>query len=197
MSNKNWIVKAFHTGGPYQKDADKLQASAEKFDIPIDIEVIESQGNWNLNTHYKPRSILEAMNKYGVSTNIWHIDVDAWFMQYPVLFDSDPDYDIGAFYWGTGGTWCSGTVFCRNISLVRDLLYDWRADLVRDEMQHGDQVALGKLLEKVKPPLRVGRIPAGYIQGLAPNLEEGEGVVAHRGARKYYVGTKIYTEPKG
>ncbi len=202
MSDKNWIVKAFHTGGPYQKDADKLRASAVEFDIPIDIEVIESQGNWNLNTHYKPMSILEAMNKHGVSKNIWHVDIDTWFLQYPSMFDEDNDWDIAAFYFSSRKTWCSGTVFCRNTYPVRELLYDWRTELVSDEKQHGDQVALGELLDQASQvkylrPLKIGKIPAGYLQGLSKNLKEGEGVIAHDGARKRYVGTAIYTEPKG
>jgi len=193
MSGKNWIVKAFHTGGPYQKDADKLLVSAEKFDIPIDIEVIKSTGSWNSNTHHKPLSIMNAMLEHKCK-NIIHIDVDTWFMQYPEYFDTF-DSDLGAFYWGGGGTWCSGTVIVRNCNAMIDFMTAWDAALRESPKQHGDQVAMGKLIV-ASTELDIVKIPAGYINGLAPNLKEGEGVIAHDGARKRYVGTKIYSDPK-
>ena len=193
MSEKNWIVKAFHTGGPYQKDADKLQASADKFGIPIDIEVIESRGSWNSNTHYKPLSIMNAMLEHK-RKNIIHIDVDAWFLQYPTFFDMF-DSDLGAFYWGGGGTWCSGTVIVRNCNYMIDFMAKWDNILRKNPKQHGDQVAMGKVIV-ASTELDIVKIPAGYIQGLAPNLKKGEGVIAHDGARKRYVGTRIYTDPK-
>jgi len=193
MSGKNWIVKAFHTGGPYQIYADKLLASARKFDVPIDIEIIKSTGSWNSNTHYKPLSILNAMLDHK-RKNIIYIDVDAWFMQYPVLFDTF-DSDLGAFYWGNGGTWCSGTVIVRNCNYMIDFMTEWDEALRANPKQHGDQVAMGKLII-ASTELDIVKIPAGYIQGLAPNLKPGEGVIAHDGARKHIVGTRIYTDPK-
>jgi len=194
MSNKTWIVKAFHTGGPYQKDADKLQVSAKKFDIPIDIEVIRSFGSWNQNTHYKPQSILNAMKKYP-SKNIWHVDADSWFMRYPALFDMPIDYPIGAFYFGTWKTWCSGTVYFENSDVSKQVLLEWIDELAKDLKQRGDQVAMGRVFDRLENII-VGEIPAGYIQGLSPHLSKDEGVIAHDGARKRYVGTRIYTEPK-
>lgn len=195
MSEINWIVKAFHTGGPYEKDAAKLAASAKKFGIPLDIEVIESRGSWNANTHYKPTSILFAMREHS-DKNIWHVDIDSWFMQYPALFDEDNNWDVAAFYWGNKKTWCSGTVFCRNKPVVHEFLHNWIAELHDHPKQHGDQVAMGKTLDGLDNLLRVGEIPAGYLQGLSPHVTKGEGVVAHDGARKRYVGTKIYSDPK-
>jgi hypothetical protein len=195
MTEKSWIVKAFHTGGPYEKDAKKLRASAEKFGIPLDIEIIKSCGSWNANTHYKPQSILNAMEKHPTK-NIWHLDIDAWFMQYPELFDSALDCHIAAFYHGNKKTWCSGTVYCSNIDAVRKFLIDWQKELLKNPKQHGDQCAMGRILDSVKPPLRVGEIPAAYVQGLSIYVKKGEGVIAHDGARKRYVGTKIYTDPK-
>ena len=191
--SKPWIVKAFHTGGPYSKDATKLRDSAERFDVPIDIEVIQSCGSWNANTHYKAQSVLRAMADHPDKQYIIHVDVDAWFMQYPALFD-DLDCDLGAFYWGGGGTWCSGTIIIRNTSAVKALIKEWKAALRINPRQHGDQVALGRLLDK--SDLNILRIPAGYIQGLSYIVPEGEGVIAHDGARKRYVGTRIFTDPK-
>lgn len=200
MSEKNWIVKAFHTGGPYQKDADKLKASAKKFDIPIDIELIKSRGCWNANTHYKPRSIIEAMLNHPHINYIIHMDVDTWFMQYPTLFD-ELDCDIGVYYWNNLKTWCSGTVIARNCSATVKFLEAWEAALRTNPRQHGDQVAMGRLLEGpaslvTSLKLNMVKIPAGYLQGLAPNVREGEGVIAHDGARKRYIGTDIYSDPK-
>ena len=192
---KSWIVKAFHTGGPYEKDAEKLRVSAEKFGVPLDIEVIKSLGSWNVNTHYKPQSILNALRAHP-RKNVWHVDVDAWFMQYPELFDSMLDYHIGAFYHSKKKTWCSGTVYCCNIGVVEKVLVDWQKELLKDPRQHGDQAAMGRVLDCVKEPLRVGEIPPGYIQGLSIYVKKGEGVIAHDGARKRYVGTKIYSDPK-
>ena len=193
MSIKNWIVKAFHTEGPYQKDADKLQASADKFGIPIDIEMIVSKGSWNSNTHYKPLSIMNAMLEHK-RKNIIHVDVDAWFMQYPTLFDTF-DSDLGAFYWGGGGTWCSGTVIVRNCNTMIDFMIEWNELLKQAPKQHGDQVAMGKLIA-ASTKLDIVTIPAGYLQGLSKHLKPGEGVIAHDGARKRYVGNAIYTDPK-
>lgn len=187
--SKDWIVKAFHTGGPYAKDAAKLHVSAEKFGIPLDIEIIDSLGTWNRNTHYKPRSILNAMEAYP-DKNIIHIDIDAWFMQYPSLFDAF-DFDLGAFYWGNGKTWCSGTIIARNCERVKAFIIQWETALIEDPHQRGDQVALGKLIRDAKG-INIGEIPPGYIQGLAPTLKKGEGVIAHDGARKRYIGTRIY-----
>jgi len=195
MSDKNWIVKAFHTGGPYQKDADKLQASCEKFGIPIDIEVIRSRGSWNSNTHHKPQSILNAMLEHQDIDYIIHVDVDSWFMQYPALFDT-LDCDIGAFYFGTRKTWCSGIVIVRNSIKASVIIKWWIRDLRANPKQHGDQVALGNLLNKNGRDLDIQKIPAGYLQGLSKHIPEGEGVIAHDGARKRYVGTKIFTDPK-
>ena len=196
---KNWIVKAFHTGGPYQKDADNLQASAKKFGIPIDIEVIESRGNWNLNTHYKPRSILNAMEKHD-ATHIIHIDADTWFMQYPALFD-ELNCDIGAFYYGNWKTWCSGTVVVRNCGNMLTFLHAWEHKLKTKPTPRGDQTAMGELLEGPDSMveflgLNVVRIPAGYLQGLAPKVIKGEGVIAHVGGRKRYAKDGIAAEPR-
>jgi hypothetical protein len=194
MTECNWIVKAFHTGGPYTKDAVKLRASAERFGIPINIEAIKSRGSWNLNTHYKPLSILAAMDKHLGREYIIHVDADAWFMQYPTLFD-DLDCDIGLFYWKNGKTWCSGTVIVKNCKAMKDFMNEWDAALRKDPKQRGDQVALGRLID-ASSNLNIVNIPPGYIQGLAPGLKKGEGVIAHDGARKRYVGTRIYTNPK-
>jgi len=125
---------------------------------------------------------------------IIHIDVDAWFMQYPALFD-DFDYDLGAFYWGNGGTWCSGTLLIRNSEAVVIFLKRWVAALRGNPKQHGDQVALGRLLDG-NHGLNIGRIPPGYLQGLSSRVAPGEGVIAHDGARKRYVQNRIFSDPK-
>lgn len=195
MSDKNWIVKAFHTGGPYEKDADKLKASADKLGIPIDIEIIKSRGSWNANTHYKPQSIIEAMLSHPNIDYIIHVDADAWFMQYPALFDK-LDCDISVFYWGTGMTWCSGTVVVRNSIKMSTFMKLWDRDLRANPKQHGDQAALGNLLNKNGIALNIQKLPAGYLQGLAPNVKKGMGVIAHDGARKRHAKDGIYSEPK-
>jgi len=80
-------------------------------------------------------------------------------------------------------------------------LQAWDAALRVDPKQRGDQVAMGKLLEgpgSLAAPLKLNvvKIPAGYLQGLSKHVPRAEGVIAHDGARKRHVGTKIYTEPK-
>ena len=191
---KNWIVKAFHTGGPYENDAAKLVASAEKFDIPIDIEVVKSRGSWNANTHYKPQSVLNAMNKHQ-GKSIVHIDVDAWFLQYPELFDK-LDCDFAAYWWRDGTILCSGTLWFKNSLPMIGLVQTWDGALKQTPDQHGDQVALGKILGDRLDQYSIEKLPPGYLQALAPNIIKGEGVIAHDGARKRYVGTAIYTDPK-
>lgn len=109
-----------------------LAKSISKFDMQSEIRAIDSLGNWDKNTHYKPGFIREMLDKYP-DQSIVYIDVDAEFLQYPKLFD-ELHCDIAVHLLDhkqyrrirTPPEILSGTIYFGNTERARDIITLWK-----------------------------------------------------------------------
>ena len=127
-----YVVVGYYTqDGIYDVAADKLIKSLDQFKVPHCILPIESKGNWLKNTSYKPTFILNMMDKFP-DKSIVYVDVDAEFLQYPVLFDT-LDCDVGAHELDhsqfrrsrNASELLSGTLFFSNSQTSRCIVEAW------------------------------------------------------------------------
>lgn len=83
----NFLITAYHTTDKiYTEQALLLKRSLEQFNIPYHIRSIDTLGNWQKNTQYKPTFLLEMIEQFPDHC-IVYVDSDAEFKAYPVLFD--------------------------------------------------------------------------------------------------------------
>jgi len=91
----SYIVVAYYTDDQiYRAHAQRLLCSCTGLGIPADVVCVDSLGNWDRNTHYKPTFIRRMMDKYS-DKNIVYTDADSEFLRYPQLFDT-LDCNVGA-----------------------------------------------------------------------------------------------------
>lgn len=83
----NFLITAYYTTDKiYTEQALHLKHSLEQFNIPYHIKSINTFGNWQRNTQYKPTFLLEMLEQFPEQC-IVYVDSDAEFKAYPVLFD--------------------------------------------------------------------------------------------------------------
>lgn len=103
------VVCAYYTtGSQYEREARGFRESAEAIGVPIRITAVESRGDWQANTSYKP-AFVKSMRKRFAGQAIVYNDVDAFILRRPSLFESI-DCDVAAVMFA-GHTLLSGTVY--------------------------------------------------------------------------------------
>lgn len=125
------IVAYYTKNTLYEKHAQVLKESLEKFNIPHYIHPIDSLGSWQKNTQYKPVFLLEMLDRFPY-TDVVYVDCDAVFQSYPVLFDT-LDCTIGVhmldhskyLHRTKQPELLSGTIFLKNSIASRLLLGKW------------------------------------------------------------------------
>lgn len=120
------IIAYFTKDTQYQILSEELRASCNKFNLNIYLESIPNLNSWELATHYKARFIKDCLNRF-TDTNLVYIDVDAKFMEYPVLFDSincDIGYRTENFKWRANEA-LSGTIYLKNTPKVLSFMNTW------------------------------------------------------------------------
>ena len=177
-----FIVIAYATrGNLYEKLSDDLKKSCKDHNIPFHLELIDSLGSWELNTHWKSRFIKKSMEKLDYPHFIY-VDADATFRSYPFLFDSstcDISYRIENFPWRRNEP-LSGTIFFKKTPKILDMLDKWtelndKTPAQRMVPTTWEQFNLHKALEEFSL-IAFENLPAEYCyvdrhsQRLYPNL---------------------------
>jgi hypothetical protein len=120
-------IIAYCTNDPYYLGlSKKFVESCNNFNLPYHLDIIESLGDWCLNTHWKAKFIYNCMNSID-SEYLLYVDVDAIFRKYPILLDSincDIAYRTENFRWRSDEA-LSGTVFFKNNNNVKNLVSRW------------------------------------------------------------------------
>lgn len=120
-------IIAYCTNDPYYLGLSKsFVKSCENFNLPYHLDIIESLGDWCLNTHWKAKFIYKCMNTID-SEYLLYVDVDAVFKAYPQIFetlDCDIAYRTENFRWRADEA-LSGTVYFRNNEKVKRMVDRW------------------------------------------------------------------------
>ena len=122
-----FIVIAYSTKNDYYEELSiNLRRSCESNNIPIYLELIDSKGSWETNTHYKAEFIKKCLSELDYN-NFVYVDVDAIFLSYPTLFDNidcDISFRLENFKWRKNEP-LSGTIYLKKSAPVMDFLNDW------------------------------------------------------------------------
>ncbi len=176
------IIVSFYTeNSSYETEARRLMQSLHLFGLEYDIQPLKNKGNWKLNTDYKPKYILEMMNKHKGRDIVW-LDADSGVLKYPELF-VNANYDIGyvKVNWsnysrpGKSQETLSGTLFIKNNTKMIDLVKDW-IDKLKKNPKSVDQVALRQVLPNHKK-VKVKLLPDTYCQIFDTMSSAGDPVI--------------------
>ena len=154
-------VVAFHTGGPYQEEADRLIKSLEWHDIDYHVQKIDiPTADWDVATSIKPIFLLEMRERF--KGNILYVDVDAVFHQNPSEYFDSLDCDFAA-HWFQGPNFgrdfsrnddwfLSGTMMFADTEPARELLRTWceanEKKQAAGDYEGGGQTNLRDILDK-------------------------------------------------
>jgi len=95
---------------------------------------IQHLGSWQENTRYKPKFILEMLNKYP-EYSVVYTDADSEFLKYPMLFNllEEKQIDIAAYLLDHSKykrqkppELLSGTIFFGNTAKSHQIVEQWR-----------------------------------------------------------------------
>ena len=122
-----YLVIAYATKNDYYETLSRnLQQSCKDFNIPLHLELIDSLGSWEKNTHYKAQFIKDAITKLD-SPSFVYVDVDAVFRSNPILFDTidcDISFRLENFPWRKDEP-LSGTVYFKKSPEILSLIDEW------------------------------------------------------------------------
>lgn len=117
-------VVAYHTNDfLYTNEAKRLYASASRLNIPINITVIETQGDWIKNTSFK--SAFLQNKRFELRGPILYVDVDAVFHRSPLEYLSNIDCDIAVCRDLEDDHLLSGTLFLQDTKRANMLMNEW------------------------------------------------------------------------
>ncbi|MCB1072879.1 MAG: hypothetical protein KDK96_07250 [Chlamydiia bacterium] len=80
------IISFYTENTPYEKEAEDLAASCEKFNLPHEIDPMPNFGSWEKNCCFKPKYILKKLSD--LQKPVLWLDADAIVYQKPTLFES-------------------------------------------------------------------------------------------------------------
>ena len=146
------IISYYTQGTGYEHEVKNLIASCQKLNLPYEIDAIPSLGSWEKNCCYKPRYILEKLEK--LSAPVLWLDADAVVVKKPTLFlsmtadialrvvDSLPN--------NSPSKMISGTVYINQTAQAKTILLEWDAEckrlLEKSQTEVWDQAALRNVL---------------------------------------------------
>ena len=184
---------------PYEKVMNThLKPSLERWNLIHDIEAVEDFGNWQKNTSYKAKFVLQKLLQH--KKPVVFIDADATIEKHPSLFWEIPeDYDIAVHYQDWYKQWrndpcgkrfdlLSGTVMFRYNERVLSLVRKW---VERTKIStKWEQKVLQALTEENKD-IKVFKLPVTYCtvimkKGEIPNYVKKEDVIIlhHQASRR-------------
>jgi len=153
LKPKLMIVGYYTKDARYTAHADRLKASLDSLNLEYDVIGISPLGDWQTNTRYKAKFMLEMLTKH-VGRNLLYVDCDAIVHSKPTLFD-DYDCDIAVrwqdFEWRKNEC-LSGTIFMANNDRTRELCRRWQKANTA-EGQHPtsfEQWNLGQVIQSMR-----------------------------------------------
>jgi len=173
-------VVAFHTGGKYSKEADRLLQSCHRLNIFPIVKEVSSQPDWDHAVAMKPM-LLKWWRKI-LRGGLLYVDVDAVFHEDPTDYFDSLDCDFAA-HWFQGPSsgydrnrndnqFLSGTMYFGDTERARLLLDEWlRVNVTRQangNWKGGGQANLRDILERKTPlrfslsKLKVVQLPGRY-----------------------------------
>lgn len=160
------LVVSFYTKNtPYEKWAEELKNSCEKFGLEYDIEGVESLGSWHNNCCFKPTFLLKKIVQH--KKPIFWVDADAIFLKEPILLKYlDCDLAIRPFFkpdilhkWV-----CSGAIYLKYNEEILDLLKKWETFCTLPKLKNSDGTDqyISSVLHLTKPKIKIYNLPLSY-----------------------------------
>lgn len=186
----NLMVVGYYTiNTPYEEEAKKTIASCKRLFLNHDIIGVPNLGNWQANTRYKAKFMLDMLDKHK-DKRLLYIDCDAVINELPVLF-KNYSADIAVrwqdFRWRVNEC-LSGTIYMENNERTKKLCEMW-FDINNSQGSTAkgfEQWNLGTAIETMKATdgLIAKNLPPEYcqfdlIEKIYPNLKKGMGVIQH------------------
>jgi len=153
------VVSYYTRNTGYEAEAKHLIESLERFNLPYEIEVIDSLGSWRKNTQYKAIFIRKMMAKH--DENVVFLDADSVVRKYPELFDTI-EADFAVHYY-RGKQLASGTMYFANCPIVEALVDSW-IEANKQNPNTLDQQTLQDLLKNGWKNLQVLVLPPEYCK---------------------------------
>lgn len=181
------IISYYTRGTPYEKEAEQLRLSAEKFGFEYRIEGIEPFGKWHEHTCYKPTFILQKMEELKRPV-VW-IDADAEIVQKPSFpFHCDMALRICDEYPADHPSYLyAGTLFFNYTVSALELVKDWSLacqKAMQENVFTVDQQMLGRQLLKSKAIIY--QLPIGYTAIFEEEIPLSELYIVHYQASRLY-----------
>jgi hypothetical protein len=184
-----WTAVSFYTADTgYEREVERLLASAEAFGVPLVAYAVPNRGSWRLNLNDKSAVILHALDEWP-DRDIVFLDADAVIRSYPRLFDELSEsraHDLAACFFEESrlerGELLSGTLWVANTAAGRGIVERWdRYARKHPEIRH--QKALAVVLgagRPGEPGERIYRLPRAYTRIFDhPGMRGVEPVIEH------------------
>jgi hypothetical protein len=143
------VISYYTQNTPYEKEAKHLIASCEKLHLEYEIDAVPNLGSWAENCCYKPKFILQKLEKLQKPV-VW-VDADAIFVQKPEkLKDLSADFGLCIIEEIPDEHPCkfiTGTLYANHTSRVKQFLKEWDIECKKHlDDDFCDQIALRNLL---------------------------------------------------
>ena len=120
------VVGYYTIATPYEQEAEKLKASCNKLKLNHSIVGVPNLGNWQANTRFKAKFMLDMLTKYP-DKRLLYVDSDAIFHSLPKLFiNYNADIAVRFQDFSYRKNEClSGTIYMENNLKTRKLCELW------------------------------------------------------------------------
>lgn len=169
MNQSPLVVSYYTEGTPYEKEAQDLKASCEKFNLEYEILPVPNLGSWSANCCHKAEFLLKKLEEHKRPL-IW-TDADSVFMQTPKLLlecHADVALRINDYVEiNDKAKILTGTMFFNNTASSKKLLQLWKKEceklLQNSNTIVFDQVALRKVVLHYPTIVEMKRLPISYV----------------------------------
>lgn len=144
-------VVSFYTNEKYERAAEKLRESLDRFGIAHDIEHVTDQGTPLKNKHFKASWLLWKLGESVEDIIVW-MDADTVLRKNPLIFRYPPQ-DVMMYTPGGGYFW-STVVILRNTEVTKAFLRGW-IDGHKKRPHCSDA--------NIPEDKRIGHLPARYV----------------------------------
>lgn len=146
------VVGYYTLNTPYEQEAAKLKASCERFNIIYDIVGVPNLGNWQANTRFKAKFMLDMLSKHPTK-RLLYVDCDAIFHSIPKLFiNYSADVAVRFQDFNYRQNEClSGTIYMENNLKTRKMCELWASKNISEGPQAKtfEQWNLGAVIEEM------------------------------------------------
>jgi hypothetical protein len=161
------FVSYYTINTPYEQESAKLIKSLNKLNLRHDVVGVPNLGNWQANTRFKAKFMLEMLDKHVNSKLVW-VDSDAVIHSRPELF-SNYDCDVAVrwqdFRWRKNEC-LSGTIYMDNNEKTREICRRWLSinDNEGPNAKTFEQWNLGSVIKEMESEgkIRTRNLPPEY-----------------------------------